>query len=75
MLLPEYTSPEDSLYYNGAIILNCLREYKKVSFTDLYLKSNETKKISISIYLLSLDWLYLLNLVDFDSNGDLVYVH
>lgn len=29
MLLPEYISPEDSLYYNGAIILNYLREYKK----------------------------------------------
>ncbi|WP_369122313.1 ABC-three component system middle component 6 [Aeromonas caviae] len=39
------------------------------------LKVNETKKISISIFLLSLDWLFLLNLVEFDNNGDLVYVH
>ena len=75
MLLPEYISPEDSLYYNGAIILNYLREYKNIGFTKLYLKVNETKKISRSIFLLSLDWLFLLNLVEFDNNGDLVYVH
>ncbi|WP_369122309.1 ABC-three component system middle component 6 [Aeromonas caviae] len=38
MLLPEYISPEDSLYYNGAIILNYLREYKNIGFTKLYLR-------------------------------------
>lgn len=63
MLLPANIRPEDSIYYNGAIVLDILRKKKKISVIDLYCHLREQYKMSFAIFLLSIDWLYLIDCV------------
>lgn len=61
MLLPDNIHPENSIYYNGAIVLDILQEYRKIDIMNLYQKVNEMKEISFPVFILCLDWLYLIN--------------
>ena len=70
MLLPDNIRPELSLYYNGAIILNALKFKPKQSLIDLFKNTKKENDISFSLFLLSLDWLYLIDVVTLDDNGE-----
>lgn len=49
MLLPDNMRPEDSIYYNGAIVLKVLQTEKKISVMDLYCRLREQYKMSFAI--------------------------
>ena len=57
MLLPDNIAPEDSIYYNGAIVLQVVQRERRISLTDLFCEVNKHKTISFSLFLLCLDWL------------------
>lgn len=61
MLLPDNIHPENSIYYNGALILQVLLKKKSIDLLELYSEVKKLKPMSFSIFLLSLDWLYLIN--------------
>lgn len=61
MLLPDNIHPENSIYYNGAIVLKTVQEYGKIDMIKLFHEVNKIKSISFPVYILSLDWLYLIN--------------
>jgi len=69
MLLPDNIHPEDSIYYNGAFVLKAIQAERKKNVLDLYLKTRDLKDMSFPVFLLCLDWLYLLNLVALDNLG------
>ncbi|BCB41440.1 MULTISPECIES: ABC-three component system middle component 6 [Gammaproteobacteria] len=69
MLLPDNIHPDNSVYYNGAIVLKILQEYKKVELLELYEKVREVKTISFPLFILCLDWLYLIDVAVLNS-GD-----
>ena len=52
MLLPDDIRPEDSIYYNGAIVLKILQMEKKLSIMDLYCRLRENNKITLAVVLL-----------------------
>jgi hypothetical protein len=68
MLLPKDVRPENSLYFNGALIIKSIKSAGPMRFMDLYLITREYHEMPIAIFVLALDWLYLASIVR-NSNG------
>ena len=69
MLLPDNIHPEQSIYYNGAFVLQALRERRVMDLLDLYLDTQKYRQMTMPVFVLCLDWLYLLNLVSLNEQG------
>lgn len=69
MLIPDNIHPDETIYYNGSFVLKVLQQYKTIDFFDLYVRTSQERKISISVFILCLDWLYLVDLVTIGENG------
>jgi len=72
MLIPDNINPKFSLYYNGGLIIEELSKSSTQTFFDLYQKIKEKNDISISVFILSLDWLFIANIVESNEKGDVV---
>lgn len=72
MLLPDNIHPNMSLYYNGGFILKALTEITESDLMGLYLETKKLKDISMPIFVLSLDWLYIADLVEHNERGNIV---
>jgi hypothetical protein len=64
MLLPDNIHPENSVYYNGAIVLDVLQKNSSIELLELYRLVKKIRNISFPLFILSLDWLYLIDIVD-----------
>jgi len=71
MLIPDKIRPEDSIYYNGAMVLKEIQAVKRLPIGDLYVRLRKTLDISFATLLLCLDWLYLIDCVEV-KNGEVV---
>jgi len=69
MLIPDNIHPEQTIYFNGAFVLQVLQKQQVMDVLDLYSQVKATKQISMPVFVLCLDWLFLLNLVLIDSRG------
>ncbi len=69
MLLPDNIHPELSIYYNGSIVLEELKIKEKQPVFDLYQRVKNKNDMSFPTFMLSLDWLYLIDLAIIDKNG------
>ena len=71
MIVGTDTNPQNQIYYIGGLILNILKRQTDVSFSymDVFEKLNKEHKVSISLYSLSLDWLYLLGTINYNEKG------
>ena len=69
MLLPDNIHPELSIYYNGSIVLAELHEESKLQIMDLYQRVKKRNGMSFPIFILSLDWLYLIDVAQINSEG------
>lgn len=67
MLIPDNIHPEQTVYFNGAIVLKEIQEGRIMDMLDLYVQANSRKEMSMPMFVLCLDWLYLLDLVDMDD--------
>ena len=61
MLMLDNIRPKNSIYYNGALVLKVLQETKEQELLELYQAVLKEVKMSFSVYILCLDWLYLIN--------------
>ena len=69
MLLPDNIHPELSIYYNASIILSELEKQNEQKFLELYLKVKMSNNMSFSIFVLCLDWLYLIQLAEISEEA------
>ncbi|WP_409014348.1 ABC-three component system middle component 6 [Dyadobacter sp. CY326] len=69
MLLPDNIKPENSVYYGGAIVLSTLREKDSLELIDLYQAVNRKMRMTFPMLVLCLDWLYLINVAQFNKEG------
>ena len=69
MLLPDNIHPELSIYYNGSLVLEELRINERQSFFDLYQRLKNNNDMSLPTFILTLDWLYLIDLAQIDNEG------
>jgi len=69
MLLPDNIQPELTLYYNGAIVIKELIREPNQNILDLYENIKNNHNMSFSIFILSLDWLYVIDYAEIDEEG------
>lgn len=72
MLLPDNIHPENSIYYNGAFVLEVLQKQSSQSILDLYQIVKTKRNMSFSVFVLCLDWLYLLNVAQLNTKGEVI---
>lgn len=71
MLLPDNIHPENSIYYNGAFVIESLKTKKGCKMLDLFQEVKGKKQMSFSVFILCIDWLYLIDVARFNSNGEI----
>lgn len=71
MLLPKDIHPINSLYFNGAYIIKVLKLKKSLSFMDLLMETRVFHEMSIALFALSLDWLFLASIVQYNKNDEI----
>ncbi|MDH4263587.1 MAG: hypothetical protein OEV78_11140 [Spirochaetia bacterium] len=71
MLIPENIHPENSIYYNGALVLEAIQNNKNKNLLDLYQIILEKRRMTFSVFILCLDWLFLIDAATLDANGDI----
>lgn len=69
MLVPDNIHPEQTIYFNGAFVLKAIQEHRVVNMLDLYIQTTVERKMSMPIFVLCLDWLFLLDLITLNDNG------
>jgi len=69
MLIPDNIHPDQTIYFNGAFVLKVIQEHRVMDILDLYIQTTSTQKMSMPVFVLCLDWLFLLNLVKLDNHG------
>lgn len=71
MLLPDNIHPELSIYYNGALVLDELQKNNSQSILQLFSKMKIKTDMSFPVFILCLDWLYLINAAQVNERGDI----
>ncbi len=64
MLLPDNIHPENSIYYNGALVLQILQKKNGLDIVNLYQEVKKLKELTFSVFILCLDWLYIANIAE-----------
>lgn len=70
MLIPENIHPDNTIYYNGAIVLQILQKQTKQHLLELFQEVKEHRNMSFAIFVLCLDWLFLINVAALNQNGE-----
>jgi hypothetical protein len=71
MLLPDNIHPENSIYYNGAFVIDSLKQNQRLNLLDLYQEVKSKKTMSFSVFILCLDWLYLIDVARINTLGEI----
>ena len=69
MILGKDVHPERKIYYWGAIIIDSIQQYgdTEITYFSLYEYLKVDNDISIDVFSLTLDWLFLLGVIDGDD--------
>jgi hypothetical protein len=73
MIVDKTINPERNLYYLGAKIIEELssNSHREFDCLDVFEILNKKERISISLYSLVLDWLFLLGIIKTGKKGQL----
>lgn len=73
MIVSKDINPERDFYFLGAKIIELINpnESNEINFFDIFEKINSTEKLSINLFTLTLDWLFLIGAIDISKNGNL----
>ena len=74
MIISKDINPERDFYYLGAKVIEVISstESKKVNFFDVFEQLNTSERISINLFTLTLDWLYLIGAINKSEKGNIV---
>ncbi len=71
MIVNKNINPERDLYYLGGRVIEVLNalNQKEVDYFDLFLAVNKLVKITLNLYSLVLDWLFILQIIKKGKKG------
>jgi len=69
MLLPDNIHPENSIYYNGAFVLKELQKKTNQDLIELYQNVKQSHNLTFPVFILCLDWLFLLDTAKLNNNN------
>lgn len=74
MIVSQDINPERDFYYLGAKVIEIISytENADVDFFETYEKLNISENVSITLFALTLDWLYLIGAVSKSVKGGIV---
>lgn len=72
MLVPDNIHPEQTIYFNGAFVLKTIQAHRVMDMLDLYIQATVERKMSMPVFVLCLDWLFLVNLITLNDHGKVV---
>jgi hypothetical protein len=74
MIIDKNIHPEHDLYFLGAKLIEIMDSLDKVEweFFDLFVEFYTNYKVSINLFLLVLDWLFILGVIRKTTNGVIV---
>lgn len=69
MITGKDISPKRKIYYLGAVAIEILNDYpeKEIDFFDVFQKMKDKEKISINLFILTLDWLFLSGVITINN--------
>ncbi len=64
-------NPERDLYYLGGKVIEVLNSFTKneIDYFDLFLSVNKSNEVSLNLYSLVLDWLFILGVIKKGNKG------
>ena len=60
ILLPEQIQPETSIYFLASHILKVRKKHENIDLLETYVEVRRSVEISFSLFVLCMDWLFLL---------------
>lgn len=71
MIVNKNINPERDLYYLGGKVIEVLNSLNQneVDYFDLFLSVNKLNKITLNLYSLVLDWLFILQVIKKGDKG------
>jgi hypothetical protein len=71
MIVNKNTNPERDLYYLGGKVIEVLNSFatNEIDYFDLFLSVNKSNKVSLNLYSLVLDWLFILGVIKKGNKG------
>lgn len=72
MLVPDNVHPEQTVYFNGAYVLRAIQRHRLMEIVDLYFETISQRQMSLPMFILCLDWLFLIDLVTLDDHGKVI---
>ena len=71
MIINSNITPDRDLYYLGGKVIEVLvsNEEQEVDYFDLFQRVNIELKISLNLYTLVLDWLFIIGVIKNAENG------
>ena len=71
MIVNKNINPERDLYYLGGKVIEVLNSFTKneIDYFDLFISVNKSNKISLNLYSLVLDWLFILRVIKKGNKG------
>ncbi len=71
MIVNKNINPERDLYYLGAKVIEALNLYKQneIDYFELFHSVNKSNKITLNLYSLVLDWLFILGVIKKGNKG------
>ncbi len=68
MLVPDNIHPKQTIYFNGVFVLKAIQEHRIIDVFDLYILTTSEQEMSMPVFILCLDWLFLLNIIKLNIN-------
>ena len=71
MIVDNNINPERDLYYLGGILIDVLADKNiiEIDYIDLYSLLNRKHELTINLYSLTLDWLFILGVITKGIDG------
>ncbi|NHB92129.1 ABC-three component system middle component 6 [Photorhabdus cinerea] len=69
------TDPKVNLIYLGGYIIKLFQnsDTRRFEVSTLYDYVNDSIELSFELFLYSLDWLFVIDIIELDENGDVIY--
>lgn len=74
MIVNKNTHPERDLYYLGGKLIEILDKLNQseVDYIELYIEMKKEVDLSFNLFVLTLDWLYLIGVIKRGGKGELL---
>ena len=74
MIVSRDINPERDFYYLGGKVIEILSNTNtlEIDFFDVFEKMNVSTKVSINLFTLTLDWLFLIGVINKSNSGNLI---